>query len=85
MTTLSFSPGNAQQAANAFTQTTGAAIAASLRAAVAAIAARLQARRNFLQTVAELEAMDDRLLRDIGLARWQVECYAETGRLRRQN
>jgi uncharacterized protein YjiS (DUF1127 family) len=84
MSTLSISTGSTQQAANALLQT-GSGIAGSFRAAVAAIAARIQARRNFLETVAELNAMDDRLLRDIGLARWQVECYAETGRLQRQN
>ncbi|MGH8616470.1 MAG: DUF1127 domain-containing protein [Burkholderiales bacterium] len=74
----------AQQATAAALARTGATLIAALRSLAAGIDARIRARRDFRQTVAELNAMDDRLLRDIGLARWQVECYADTGRLDRQ-
>ncbi len=74
----------AQQAAAATLAQTGATLIAALRSFAAGIEARIQAKRALRQTVAELNAMDDRLLRDIGLARWQVERYADTGRLERQ-
>jgi uncharacterized protein YjiS (DUF1127 family) len=75
----------AQQAAAATLAQTGATLIAALRRLTAGIEARIQAKRAFRHSVAELNAMDDRLLRDIGLARWQVERYADTGTLERQN
>ena len=73
----------AQQAAAATLARTGATLIAALRRLAAGIETRIEAKRTFRQTVAELNAMDDRLLRDIGLARWQVERYADSGKLER--